>query len=125
MALYLNASAVFKVGTDSTLAELLASRNLAMTEGTDHEEMTAQFLEIADSVSGQAVAFGPVTTGKALLIIASRQITANLNGSEAVTVGHTAAEAAWMVLPATSLTSLTLDNASGDVAEVHVVILGV
>lgn len=124
MALYLTATGTFKLGTDSTLAELLAARSLSLTEGEDHEEFSGQFIELANGASGEAVSLGPLTTCKALLIYSSRQITVNINGSEAIPLGHTAAEACWILLPATSFTSLTLSNSSGDVALVHVVMAG-
>lgn len=125
MPLYLSASATFKVGTDSTLAQLLANRSVTETEGTDHEELVSHYIEIADAASGLAISLGPLTTCKALFVISDRQITVNINGSEAITLGHTAAEEAWLLLPQTSFTSLTVDNSSGAVANAHIVMVGV
>ena len=124
MALYSKVTGTVTVATSNTLAEILAKRSFSLVESTDFEELVTHHLEIADSASGQAVSLGALSTCKFLYVVSSRQVTANLNGSEAVTVGHTAAEEAILLLPATSLTSLTLDNASGDVANVYVVMAG-
>lgn len=125
MALYLKASADFKLSLTSAQAQLLASRSFSLVESADLVEHTSQTVLLADGASDVAFNFGGVTTARALFILSDRQISFRFNGTEVVVLGHTAGEPAWIFMPATTMTSLSLDNASGEAATVHVVIAGV
>jgi len=124
MALYLTTSATYKIATDSTLAQLVASRSLSVTESVDLEEAVTHHLEVADAASDIAVSMGGLTTCKSLLVISDRQVSIKIDG-QSVTIGHTATEGGSLLLPACSFAALLVSNASGAVANVYVCMAGV
>lgn len=124
MPIYTKVAGTVQVAETSSLTELLAKKSFSLVEGTDFTESVTHHMSLADSSSGVTVSLGPLSTCKFLYISSDRAITANLNGSEAVTLGHTAGEEAMLLLPATSLTSLTLDNSSGAAANVYIAMAG-
>jgi len=126
MALYSSCGITWKVATDSTLAQILSSRSSTITEEADHDESATHHLELADGATDQAVALGGLATVQGLLIISDRLISVKINaGSVGVPIGHTAAEGGVLALPATEITSLSLTNASGEVANVYLSMVGI
>lgn len=128
MALYSAFSATIKLAIDSTLAQLLASRSISVTESdaSEIEEATIHHMEVADATVDSAVNLGGLTTCKQLFIIADRQVSVKINGGDTgVPIGHTATEGGSLCLPATSITSLSISNASGATANVDFIMSGV
>lgn len=128
MPLYHSYSAFIKIAEDSTLAQLIASRSISTTESdaADIEEAVTHKMEIADAVVDQAVSLGSLSTCKQLHIISDRAISVKINGGDTgIPIGHTATEGGSMSIPATSITALSVSNASGGVANVHFILSGV
>jgi len=125
MALYLQAGLTWKLSKTSTQAQYLANRSISLTEAVDIEEYAEHYVEIADAVTDQAISLGFVTTVKGLLIESDRAITVKINGSDTgLPIGHTADEGGALLLTATSVTTLTLSNASGETANIYISLPG-
>lgn len=128
MALYHMALSTWRVAEDSTLAQSIASRSTTKIETTDITEYVERRLSVPNGTTDLAIGFtgsDGLTSAKALLIITDQPITVKINGSStAIPIGHTAGESATMMIDATTVTALSLSNASGSVANVYISLPG-
>lgn len=128
MGFYVQIDATFKVAADSSLSDTRAnwseSSSHATTGSYGDKEASGRY-SIADAAT-VALAFGPVTTAHYVLIKSDRQVTVKLNGdSTGFALGTTSASGSFVVIPATSVTSISITNASGAAATLDYELVGV
>lgn len=124
---YVKITTTFQMGSDQDLVDARANWSESVAEtptGSNAAKVSSGETTIADSGS-LSVPFGEVTTARYLWVKTDRQITLKFNGaSTGFLLGTAAAVGGFMGIP-TSCTSLTIENASGAVAEVAYELAGV
>lgn len=129
MTMYFKATMTWVVAEDDTLAQAVSGPlSSSKIESTDITEHVGRRITLADGVTDQAINFvgaDGLTTAKALMIKTDQPITAKLNGSStAIPIGHAADEPATLMIDATTITSLSLSNASGNTANIIISLPG-
>ncbi len=129
MALYFIGTTTWQVAEDSTKAQLISSRSSSKTEAVDMTECVERRVEIPDATTDQAIGFvgadGLNTNALALFIQSDNPITVKINGSATgLPIGNTVGETGTLMIDATTITSLTISNASGATAKVTFVFPG-
>jgi hypothetical protein len=95
----------------------IVSDGLILSDNSD--EMTIQFVLVANGAVDQAVSLGPVTTGQMVLIVSDKEVSVKFNGAAAGIAGKV------FFLSGAAITSIAVSNSSGVAAKIRVHILGV
>jgi hypothetical protein len=95
--------------------------NYPLSKLTDIEEVLSDtsiaqweplLIQIADSTTDQAINFNNISTPEYLLLLSDQQVSIKINGSSAILTKK-------LYLEGTSLSSLSVSNSSGSVANIR------
>jgi len=101
--------------------EILGGSRMTFSGAVSTDESNMRTYEVADETTDESVDLGGITTVDVFAITSDYQITYKLNGSAtAITLDAKKSH----VLFGTSITAITISNASGSTASVQILIAG-
>jgi len=83
-----------------------------------HDEAKSELMEVANNTVDAAIPLGGLTTVEALLIISDQDVSFKING------GNTGVPCKSLMLWGCAITALSISNASGETANVRVLMTG-
>lgn len=90
-----------------------------ITTGISEDEAQSQFSEVADLTVDQAISLGGITTCVYLLMISDQTVSIKINNSATAIPGKV------FFFKDTAITSLSVSNSSGNVANIRTIMAGI